>query len=122
MAAKSSPKPNPAKRPAVRARKTGKTPTPAHNRKPLRATPTARVTAKKPSAPLVVLPTGSKQSQLIALLKANLGASIDQLTEATGWQAHTVRGTISGVLRKRLGLNVVCDGEAGSRVYRIVAA
>ena len=41
----------------------------------------------------------------------------------TGWQAHTVRGTISGVLRKRLGLNVECaTGDSGARVYRIVAA
>ena len=41
----------------------------------------------------------------------------------TGWQAHTVRGAISGVLRKRLGLNVVCDA-VGSEVrrYRIVGS
>ena len=36
--------------------------------------------------------------------------------------AHTVRGTISGALRKRLGLTVVCAGDAGSRVYHMVAA
>jgi Protein of unknown function (DUF3489) len=42
----------------------------------------------------------------------------------TGWHAHTVRGTISGALRKRLGLNVVCNAlnEDGARSYRIVAA
>lgn len=41
----------------------------------------------------------------------------------TGWQAHTVRGTISGVLRKKLGLNVTCvpSTEAGPRLYRIVS-
>jgi len=40
------------------------------------------------------------------------------MTALTGWQPHTVRGTISGVLRKRLRLNVILD--PGTRVYRIV--
>ena len=44
------------------------------------------------------------------------------MTAATGWQPHTVRGTISGVLRKHLGLNVICTAEAGHRTYRIVEA
>ena len=38
----------------------------------------------------------------------------------TGWQPHTVRGTISSVLRKRLQLNVILD--PGTRVYRVVEA
>jgi hypothetical protein len=43
------------------------------------------------------------------------------MTALTGWQAHTVRGTISGVLRKKLQLNVTCAAEGdGARVYRIV--
>ena len=75
-----------------------------------------------PAAPIE--PVGhSKQSRLIALLGSEPGASIEQMMKLTGWQAHTVRGTISGVLRKRLGLNVACAaGNAGTRVYRIVAA
>jgi hypothetical protein len=42
----------------------------------------------------------------------------------TGWQAHSVRGAISGVLRKKLGLKVRCDryADGGTRVYRIAAA
>jgi len=72
--------------------------------------------------PAPVEPVGrSKQARLIALLGSAPGATIEQMTKLTGWQAHTVRGTISGVLRKRLGLNVSCaDGDAGTRVYRIV--
>jgi hypothetical protein len=62
----------------------------------------------------------SKQAQLIALLSVSSGASMAQLTTLTGWQPHTVRGTISGALRKRLGLNVQCGAEDGVRVYRIV--
>ena len=61
---------------------------------------------------------GSKQAGLIAMLRTPAGASIDQIMIATGWQAHTVRGTISGVLRKRLGLNVICEPTAGSGVRR----
>jgi hypothetical protein len=42
------------------------------------------------------------------------------MMEITGWQAHTVRGMISGSLRKRLGLDVQAQVEEGVRVYRIV--
>jgi hypothetical protein len=63
----------------------------------------------------------SKQARLITLLGSATGATVTQMMTLTGWQAHTVRGTISGVLRKRLGLNVACAGEAGARVYRIIA-
>ena len=62
----------------------------------------------------------SKQSQLIALLRSPAGGTIATMTALTGWQPHTVRGTISGVLRKRLKLNVACISEESGRVYRIV--
>jgi len=74
--------------------------------------------ALKPAPAIPAPPTGSKQSQLIAMLRAPAGGTIDQLTELTGWQPHTVRGTISGTLRKRLNLNVTCVAH----VYRIVEA
>jgi hypothetical protein len=95
-----------------------KTPT-AAKRLPAKATK-AKPRAKAAAA--ATKPAASKQAQVIALLKAPTGATIDQLTSATGWQPHTVRGAISGSLRKRLGLTVVCAGLAGSRVYHIVAA
>ncbi len=65
----------------------------------------------------------SKQARLVSMLNATSGATLEQMMNLTGWQAHTVRGAISGVLRKRLGLNVVCDA-AGSEVrrYRIVGS
>ncbi len=64
----------------------------------------------------------SKQAQLISSLSSKPGATIEQMMSLTGWQAHTVRGAISAVLRKKLGLNVtsVASGEAGGRIYRIV--
>jgi hypothetical protein len=57
-------------------------------------------------------------------LRSSEGGTIEQMAALTGWQSHTVRGTISGVLRKRLGLNVTSAlPEAGaSRVYRIATA
>lgn len=73
--------------------------------------------------PAPVEPVGaSKQARLIGLLNAAPGATLEQMMSLTGWQAHTVRGTISGVLRKRLGLNVVCDAASASdaRRYRII--
>ncbi|MCK4862614.1 MAG: DUF3489 domain-containing protein [Rhodobacteraceae bacterium] len=64
--------------------------------------------------------TGTKQTQLIALLEAPTGASLDEIVAATGWQAHTVRGAISGTLKKKLGLAVISEKiEGRGRIYRI---
>lgn len=60
-----------------------------------------------------------KQAQLIDLLGTSSGASMAQMIALTGWQAHTVRGAISGALRKRLGLDVQIHFEEGARVYRL---
>ncbi len=81
----------------------------------------------KPSPVEVTEPTStpsseSKQAQLIALLRTPGGASMAQLIALTGWQAHTVRGMISGTLRKRLGLSVTLDTVDGVRLYRIEEA
>lgn len=76
---------------------------------------------KRVSVPVVEAP-GSKQSQLISLLQTSEGCTISQMIDLTGWQAHTVRGVISGVLRKRLGLNVVCEKTAVGSSYKIAAA
>ena len=63
---------------------------------------------------------GSKQSQLITLLRSTSGGTMEQIKKLTGWQAHTVRATISATLRKRLGLDVQSAiGAGGARVYRI---
>lgn len=64
---------------------------------------------------------GSKQAQLIGMLKRPDGASIEEITAAFGWQAHTVRGAIAGALKKKLGLEIASEKIAGrGRVYRIV--
>lgn len=61
----------------------------------------------------------SKQDELVTLLRRPTGATIAQLTKATGWQAHSVRGVISGTIKKKLGLNVTSERQDGERVYRI---
>ena len=64
----------------------------------------------------------SKQAQVIAMLKRPEGATIAQICAATGWQAHTVRGTFAGAFKKKLGLAITSSKESGDeRIYRIVA-
>ncbi len=63
---------------------------------------------------------GTKQALLVDLLKRKKGATIEVIVAATGWQAHSVRGAISGVLKKKLGLAVTSErARGGGRVYRI---
>jgi hypothetical protein len=65
---------------------------------------------------------GSKQAQLIAMLRRTKGATIDEIAEALSWQAHTVRGAIAGALKKKLGLDVTSEKEEKrGRVYRVPA-
>ena len=62
----------------------------------------------------------TKQAQVVALLKRSGGATLDHLMRATGWQAHSVRGFISGALGKRLKLKIESFKTArGERAYRI---
>ena len=62
----------------------------------------------------------SKQAQVVAMLKRPEGATIPQVMAATGWQAHTVRGTFAGAFKKKLGLNLASEkAEGNDRVYRI---
>ena len=76
----------------------------------------------KPKMPQPPAPTASKQKILITLLKRPKGAAIEELMEATGWQRHSIHGTMSGVLKKRLGLPLITEyGERG-RTYRIADA
>ena len=63
---------------------------------------------------------GTKQAALVEMLRRTKGATIAEIVEATGWQAHTVRGAFAGALKKRLGLAVTSEKVAGKeRVYRL---
>jgi Protein of unknown function (DUF3489) len=63
----------------------------------------------------------SKQDHILRLLGAPSGATIEKITQATGWQAHSVRGFFAGVVRKKLGLSLLSEKTDGERVYRIAA-
>ena len=62
----------------------------------------------------------SKQATVINMLKRVEGATIEQICQTTGWQAHTVRGTFAGAFKKKLGLEITSSKADGSeRTYRI---
>jgi len=65
---------------------------------------------------------GSKLAEMIALLRRREGATIDQMAKATGWQTHSVRGAMSGALKKKLGLIVTSSKADGVRTYRITTS
>ncbi|WP_439922573.1 DUF3489 domain-containing protein [Nitrobacter sp. JJSN] len=83
----------------------------------LKAAKTARYSARPPA-----LERTNKQTKLLDLLRRPAGATIAALTEASGWQQHSVRGFLAGVVRKKLGLDLVSAVEADQRTYRIIAA
>ena len=63
---------------------------------------------------------GTKLAAIIDAMRHPGGATIAQMMASSGWQAHTVRGAISGMVRKRLGYTVVTEkGADGQRAYRI---
>ena len=63
---------------------------------------------------------GSKQETILTLLRQSKGASIKALMTATGWQQHSVRGFLAGVVRKKLWLTLDSEKTYGERVYRVI--
>ncbi|MEZ5879426.1 MAG: DUF3489 domain-containing protein [Nitratireductor sp.] len=65
-------------------------------------------------------PRATKAATVLALLRSKHGASIDEMTRATGWQVHSVRGFLSGTVKKRMGLTLGSEVDnSGTRRYRI---
>jgi hypothetical protein len=63
---------------------------------------------------------GSKTAKVLDLVKRSGGATLKELTKATGWQAHSVRGFLSGALGKKMGLTVKSTkAEGGERCYSV---
>lgn len=72
----------------------------------------------EPPAPVAVKVT--KKNVVLTLLQREKGATLAELMSATGWQAHSVRGFISGTVRKQLGLRMRCvKQEDGASAYRL---
>jgi predicted transcriptional regulator len=78
----------------------------------------SKVATAKREAPAV-----SKIDIVLKKLRSAKGVSIQQLSEATGWQLHSVRGFLSATVRKKLGLNLISEtGKDEVRRYRVVDA
>jgi hypothetical protein len=74
---------------------------------------TASVSSKSAARP------GTKHARIIAMVRAPTGTTIAAIMAATEWQQHSVRGFLAGVVRKKLGLNLVSEQTDKGRVYRI---
>ena len=90
-------------------------PEPDVAKKPKRSSKSAK-SAQKPATAR----EGSKKSIVLGLLQRANGATLGEIMEATGWQAHSVRGFLSGAVGKKMGLTVAsAKNDAGERVYQL---
>lgn len=83
---------------------------PAPKRRPLSSRPSSTPAAG-----------ASKLDRIVAALRTAKGASVPDLMQLTGWQAHSVRGAMSGALKKDRGLIITSEKSGDERVYRIKA-
>jgi hypothetical protein len=96
--------------------------------KKLSITPAALVPASRPLSPTSGEPKskkavpGSKNARVITMLRSPNGATIFAMMKATGWQQHSVRGFLAGIVRKKLKLKLDSKKIDGSRVYSIKGA
>ena len=63
----------------------------------------------------------SKQARVVAMLQSPTGTTIAAIMKATGWQQHSVRGFLAGVVRKRLKLKLASNKVNGNRIYQIAS-
>jgi len=98
----------------------GKTPAPA-SAPDGAATPAEGEAADSKPAGRPTPRAGTKQATMVEMLRRPEGATVEQIAEVTGWQKHTIRGAISGALKKKLGLTVEAarGAKGSSTVYRI---
>src|SRR5258708_14016842 len=83
---------------------------------------TAKPASRKRSTPASSTPAAgpdTKHARIIAMLRTPAGATIASLVTPTEWQQHSVRGFLAGVVRKKLGLNLVSEQTDKGRGYRI---
>jgi hypothetical protein len=80
----------------------------------------AKPASQKASQPATEERKGSKKATILELLRRPKGASLTEIAKATHWQNHSIRGFLSGALRKKMGLSVESSkNESGERRYRI---
>jgi hypothetical protein len=72
-----------------------------------------------PASPKSTPRPDTKHNRIVAMLRAPAGATIAAIMTATDWQQHSVRGFLAGVVRKKLGLNLISEQTEKGRVYHI---
>jgi hypothetical protein len=100
-------------------------------KKPKAAKPASTETSEEPTEKKAVRPArkpkstarnSSKQFRLLEMLHRPEGATLEQLMTATSWQQHSVRGFLSGTVKKKLGLKLLSEKTKNSiRIYRVKA-
>ncbi|MEP7367202.1 MAG: DUF3489 domain-containing protein [Acidobacteriota bacterium] len=96
--------------------------TPKQAKATKKATPAKKAPTAKKDAKAVKPATreGSRKAEMLVLLQRPGGATLAELMKTTGWQAHSVRGFLSGTIGKKMGLKLSsAKNEAGERVYSI---
>ena len=88
---------------------------------PSSPTPKRSAKAKAGSRPKPNSGQQSKQDRVLSMLRQKGGVTVAAVMKATGWQTHSVRGFLAGVVRKKLKLNLVSQETNGKRTYRIAA-
>ena len=91
----------------------------AHKPAKLKTSPQSNVGQRHRSSAQQIGRAESKQARIIAMLRAPSGATVDAMAHAMGWQQHSVRGFLAGVVSKKLGLNLVSAAAESGRTYRI---
>ena len=90
-----------------------------HMARPAKKANTGATSAMSPRKAAATRP-GTKTAKVLGLLQRSGGASLKELRKATGWQAHSVRGFLSGTLGKRMGLAVASTkAEGEERRYSV---
>jgi hypothetical protein len=98
----------PKSKPKAAAQSTSRSTSKSRSRK--RRAPSSSKTAMRPD---------TKHARIIAMLRTPAGTTIAAIMATTDWQQHSVRGFLAGVVRKKLGLNLVSEQTDKGRLYRI---
>jgi hypothetical protein len=79
----------------------------------------AKPAGRKPAPKASAKPPSTKAETILGLLRRPKGASVPEMADATGWQNHSVRGFLSGELKKKRSLSVLSDRVDGVLRYRL---
>jgi hypothetical protein len=101
-------------------RKATKSPAPTNSKVATAGAPQPHRRAKAAArpAPATAAPA-SKAAAVVAALQTAAGATLPELMALTGWQAHSVRGFLSGTVRRKLGLPLTSEAAPDGRRYRV---